>query len=309
MHTRTADGLSAALIIYRTLAKLGLPEDLMHVHFLNKGNSVHSDTERDKLETVIKDRCREGQADQARIVIVDQGSRPGRPIVRSKSNDGVGENITVETLIIDHHQSTQWPEESTYVTACHSSPICTSSLLTYLLVSTLHSDLLEDCAWPALIGIYGDLGQSEIKFGKIDGVWPITKEMLLLGNTAKIQGKKELGEAVGMLNAPRRTGDFNVIDAWKAILSARKPADILCDHALNDCRQRVNLEIERCTHAAPKFSKDSRVALLRINSKYQVHPVIATRWAGTLSKSKKLQCIMVVNPGRLLVNVTEMLYV
>lgn len=67
---------------------------------------------------------------------------------------------------------------------------------------------------------------------------------------------------------------------------------------------------------------DGRVALLRIDSGYQgeffescedslgrksnfcdyrwiptVHPVIATRWAGTLKSAKKLQMIMVENPG------------
>jgi len=105
-----------------------------------------------------------------------------------------------------------------------------------------------------------------------------------------------LGEAVSLLNSPRRTAEFNVKDAWDALFAADTPSDIAKNENLQDCRERVNREIERCTHAAPKFSKDGRVALLRINSGFQVHPVIATRWSGTL-KSKKLAMIMVENRG------------
>ena len=56
----------------------------------------------------------------------------------------------------------------------------------------------------------------------------------------------------------------------------------------------MNAEVERCTHTAPLFSRDGRVALLRISSAYQIHPVIATRWAGHL-KARNLQLIMCAN--------------
>ena len=52
------------------------------------------------------------------------------------------------------------------------------------------------------------------------------------------------------------------------------------------------------THTPPKFSQDGRIAVLKIDSKAQVHPVIATRWAGFLS-SKKLEIVMVANYGYL----------
>jgi hypothetical protein len=45
--------------------------------------------------------------------------------------------------------------------------------------------------------------------------------------------------------------------------------------------------------APPKFSKDGRVAVIEIQSGYQVHPLIATRWASTLKKSKKTIMVMV----------------
>lgn len=43
---KDADGLSGALIVQRTLETLGMPSEKMHVHFLKKGTSVHSESER-----------------------------------------------------------------------------------------------------------------------------------------------------------------------------------------------------------------------------------------------------------------------
>jgi hypothetical protein len=77
-------------------------------------------------------------------------------------------------------------------------------------------------------------------------------------------------------------------------------------------RAEVNEEVERCTHTAPKFSPDGKIAVFRIKSQAQgmlvvhdpfqigsaneaiVHPVIATRWAGHL-QSKALEIVMVAN--------------
>ena len=56
--------------------------------------------------------------------------------------------------------------------------------------------------------------------------------------------------------------------------------------------------LTRCARAAPKFSADGRVAVLRITSAAQVHPVIATRWAGHL-RSPRLEVVLVANDGYL----------
>lgn len=55
---------------------------------------------------------------------------------------------------------------------------------------------------------------------------------------------------------------------------------------------------------APKFSKDSKVAMLRISSMAQVHPIIAMRWAGFL-KSKALEIVMYVCCPLLIVEVSS----
>ena len=92
------------------------------------------------------------------------------------------------------------------------------------------------------------------------------------------------------------TGFATVYDAWEAILKANTPQEISSNTVFLAARARVNTEVERCTHVAPQFSKDGRVALLRIHSGYQVHPVIATRWAGYL-RARNLKLVMVSNDG------------
>ena len=80
----------------------------------------------------------------------------------------------------------------------------------------------------------------------------------------------------------RRTAKYDVISAWKALLESEQPKDILQHARLQDARAEINAEVERHTHAPPKFSKDGKIAVLRIHSAAQVHPVIATRWVSTL---------------------------
>lgn len=94
----------------------------------------------------------------------------------------------------------------------------------------------------------------------------------------------------------RRTAKFDVLTAWEALLAAKSPKGILTNRRLLSARAEINEEVERQTHTAPKFSKDGKIAVFRINSAAQVHPVIATRWAGHL-KSPKLEIVLVANSG------------
>lgn len=100
------------------------------------------------------------------------------------------------------------------------------------------------------------------------------------------------------LLSTHRTAAFNVSAAWEALTQATGPADLLANKALLAARVEVNAEVERCTHVPPKFSSDGRVAVLRMKSKAQVHPVIATRWAGHL-RSARLEVVMAANEGYL----------
>lgn len=77
----------------------------------------------------------------------------------------------------------------------------------------------------------------------------------------------------------RRTAEFDVLSAWRALLGARSPRE-LGNYAsskdvarLFEARAEVKTEVNRCARQPPTFSGDGRVALVRISSPAQVHPV------------------------------------
>lgn len=177
---KDADGLSSGLLLYRTLTSMGLPQSHLHVHVLSKGTNVHSDIERESIESY-------ASGGVERVVVLDQGSRPGPPIANRKEGR--------RTLIVDHHQADTWPEDAEVLTACHSPPISTTSLLTYVLCKDLHDIVEQDLQWVALLGVYGDLGSGTVKFGK--NGWGCPE----LADAEKRYTKKKVSDAVAALNA------------------------------------------------------------------------------------------------------------
>ncbi|KAM3418372.1 hypothetical protein BST61_g4369 [Cercospora zeina] len=267
---KDADGLSAGAILQHTLLLLGVSPERILAHFLVKGNTVHSDVERQRIAAL----------NPAYVFVIDQGSRAGPPLV----------DVPHTGLVIDHHFATpsDFPEGCSYVTACHSPPVATSSLLTYHICEALHAGVASTCDWLCVVGTHGDLGNT-LQWGE-----PFPD----MSATLKKYKKKVLNGVVSLVNAPRRTATYDVQSAWDALSKTNDPASILNNLRLRDARAEVNDELERCTHAAPKFSADGKVAVFRIKSEAQVHPMIATRWAGHL-QSNKLEIVMVANEGYL----------
>ena len=214
------------------------------------------------------------------VFVLDQGSRSSPPVLDTDHT----------ALIIDHHHASEdsFPEGSIHVTACDSPPVATSSLLTYLLCEPLHPKVQELCDWLCVVGTHGDLGNTL----KWESPFPDMRDCM------KKYTKKALNDVVSLINAPRRTATYDVRSAWKALCDTSEPASVLKNARLLAARQQVNAEVERCTHAAPKFSPDGKIAVFRIRSEAQVHPVIATRWAGHLS-SKTLEIVLVANESYL----------
>ncbi|KAI4146070.1 MAG: hypothetical protein L6R39_003604 [Caloplaca ligustica] len=264
---KDADGLDAGVIIHRTLVALGTAASSIDVHLIAKGNSIHDEEEREAMM----------RKNPKYIIVVDQGSGPAPPVVDSPD---------VKSLIIDHHLSDEFPKNALVVSACHYPPVATSSLLTYEICKSLHPDVAPSCGYMCAMGTHGDLGNTL----KWEPPFPDMKEVF------KIHTKKSINDAVSLLNAPRRTAKFDVLTAWEALLAAKSPKGILTNRRLLSARAEINEEVERQTHTAPKFSKDGKIAVFRINSAAQVHPVIATRWAGHL-KSPKLEIVLVANSG------------
>ncbi|MCJ1322785.1 hypothetical protein MMC15_008135 [Xylographa vitiligo] len=264
---KDADGLDAGVIIHRTLTALGLSPSLIDVHLVKKGTNIHDAEERILMQA----------KNPKFVIVVDQGSRSGPPVVDNKD---------VQSLIIDHHLSDEFPQNATVVSACHYPPVATSALLTYEICKPLHPDVASKCGYLCAMGTHGDLGTT-LKWK------PPFPDM---AETFRMYSKKTINDAVSLINAPRRTAKFDVFSAWEALLHAKDPKEILSNKRLLDARAEINEEVERQTHTPPKFSKDGKIAVLRIHSAAQVHPVIATRWAGHL-QSKALEIVMVANSG------------
>ncbi|KAE8257283.1 hypothetical protein A4X13_0g2446 [Tilletia indica] len=317
---KDADGLSAGVILYRTLRALGLDESLLDVHLMSKGNHPGSTFEREAMQSY----------GAKWIIVLDQGSRDGPALVEGAEHgweweangaSSAAPADQVHTMVLDHHflpdPTKGGPQGALLVNASHSEPVATTALLTWHITRPLLTrskkesgaglsdaeagDLID---WLCLIGTMGDLSVSV----KWDPPFPDMAAQI------KRWSKKKLGTAIALLNAPRRTPTFDTITAWRVLLKADSPAfiadslspsaskppntDVIKDLArLHAARQSVAAETERCTHTPPKFSRDGRIALLRISSGFQVHPGIATRWSGTLKGAKKLQAVMCANDG------------
>lgn len=266
---KDADGLSSGVTLYRALVALGLDPSLISVHLVQKGTGIHDEAER--LSMAAKD--------PRFIIVLDQGSRQGPPVI---------DNPECKSLIVDHHLSDDFPQNATVASACHFPPVATTSLLTYEICKILDPSIADSCAYLCCIGAHGDLGNT-LKW------LPPFPDM---AGTFKTHTKKSINDAVSLLNAPRRTAKFDVITAWDALMASIGPKDLLSNTRLQAARAEINEEVELHTHTPPKFSQDGRIAVLRINSKAQIHPVIATRWAGYLN-SKALEIVMVANSGYL----------
>ncbi|USP80563.1 glycoside hydrolase family 85 protein [Curvularia clavata] len=267
---KDADGLSSGAILHHTLTTLGLSPDLISVYFPPKGSNVHDENTKEALTA----------RSPAYVFVLDQGSRKSPSLF----------DLPHTCLVIDHHFADEggFPEGAEYVTAHDCPPVATSALLTYSICLPLHSDLGDKISWLAALGTHGDLGTT-IKWE------PPFPDMTA---TFKQHTKKAINDAVALVNAPRRSAAYNVEDAWDAVLSAKTPGSVIQNGRLRDASLEVRRETERWTHTPPKFSADATIALLSISSAAQIHPVIATRWSGTL-KSNKLEIVMCANEGYL----------
>ncbi|KAF5630997.1 single-stranded-DNA-specific exonuclease [Fusarium tjaetaba] len=102
--------------------------------------------------------------------------------------------------------------------------------------------------------------------------------------------------AAKLINAPRRTADYDVPRAWQVLIKASSPIDLVKNKFLKEARTKVIHEMKRADRLVPLFSADKKIAVIRIKSKAQIHALIAERQARQLS-SRELQVVMVANEG------------
>ncbi|KAG2428605.1 hypothetical protein HYH02_014307 [Chlamydomonas schloesseri] len=117
--------------------------------------------------------------------------------------------------------------------------------------------------------------------------------------------KTHFRDAVALLNAARRSPQCDVAGAWAALCAAQQPADISKGAvpgaaALRAARADLKDEMDRLAATPPRFSSDGSVALLAMDSGWQVHPLLPQRWAyrlGSQDRRGRLRAVMCSNRG------------
>lgn len=250
-----ADGLGAAAILTRALREAGWAAQPLVIG--KTGSPWEADT-RDRLAAL----------EPAGLIVADLGTRaapvlPGCP-----------------TLIIDHHVPTGEPEEAVTISGNGLKPEPTSALLAWWAAGALGDQ--TDLLWLAAVGLIGDMAD-EYGFPE-------------LAEAQTRWGKTALRDATSLINAPRRTALADAGPALRLLLDADGPkritkGDDADAKALRAAKAEVRLAMDEGKRVAPLVVGD--VALIRLHSPCQIHPLIAQQWRGRL----KDKIVIAANSG------------
>ena len=186
----------------------------------------------------------------------------------------------VATCFIDHHRPSAIPPDAIVISAYTWDPIPNTSIIVYELCEGVAD--VDDLDWIAAIGALSDLGERA----------PFD----LLAKVKKRYTMKDLKEATALVNAARRASEYQPEVAARALLDHASPRELVTSatiEPLRAAREEVNREMALAKMAAPKFS--GQVALIRVRSRCQVHPLIAQIWRSRLPK----YIVIVANDGYL----------
>jgi single-stranded-DNA-specific exonuclease len=247
LHDCDADGVTAGVVWQRAMERLGY-ESLARV-IPDRERSAWSDSNRSRV----------AEANPWALFVLDLGSQPD-PVLPG-----------VPTCFIDHHRPEGIPSGDTLISAYSWNPIPNASLLVYDLFSNRVE--LGDLDWVAVIGALSDLGDNP--------PFPIVE------TTKKRYTAKWLREATTLVNAARRSSAYIPEVAARALLEYPRPrelveADTADLNALRAARQEVKEALAEAKNAAPVFS--GQVALIRVHSRCQIHPLIAQIWRSRLPR-------------------------
>ena len=251
------DGLAAGAILTRTLQRVG---HVVVVDVTRKGEHAWSVSVRERLART------EPQA----IIITDLGSR----------DQAVLPNVP--TLLLDHHQPNGVPPGGELITGYGQEPTPTSGLLAYWCGQALIN--IDDLCWIAAISLLSDIGDKA--------------PFELLDQTKQRYKATPLRDATTLLNAPRRSATGDAWPALELLLTADDPRAVTKGSApqveqLYAAKTEVNRAFTEAKKASPTFS--GNVALIRIHTPCQIHPLIAQIWRTRLPK----YLVMGVNTGYL----------
>ena len=256
LHDSDADGVTAGVVLQLALSRAGFENVKL----------VAPDRQRNAWTPANRERVIAAAPNS--LFVLDLGSQ-SEPVI-----------VGVPTCFIDHHRPEGVPPGDTLISAYTWEPIPNTSLLVWELCSSLTD--VSDLDWIAAIGTVSDLGEKA----------PF--EMLAVAKSRYTA--KYLKEASALINAARRASQYNPEVAVRALLTHDSPRSLVNSNTqeveqLREARKEVQAAMEQAKKAAPVFS--GNVALVRINSPCQIHPLIAQSWRTRLPK----YIVMVANEG------------
>lgn len=212
------------------------------------------------------------------LVLLDLGTGQARP-------------TGAPLCVIDHHVPTQDIADSRLVFSGYGlDPVPSTSLIAWWAARGLIGEAADDLLWLAYVGAMGDMADKG--FGILDQA----KKSYKVGKTR---------EVVSLVNAPRRSASGDAAPALAWLLAATSPQDALDgDHPERAVCEAAREQVKRATaqgrRAPPRFGSvhGSDVAIIRVDTPCQVHPLIAQSWAGRLKPAICFAANAEIEPGR-----------
>jgi len=258
LHDSDADGITAGVVWQRAFERGGFANVVRIVP--NRERDAWADANRAKVVVEGPDA----------LFVMDLGSR-SEPVAEG-----------VRTCFVDHHRPEGVPVGDTLVSAYDWSPIPNTSLLMWELCSVVAD--VSDLDWIAAVGVLSDLGDRA----------PF--EMLAVAK--KKYTAKYLKEVTALVNASRRASRYDPESAARALLEHPDPRSLATSESadverMREAREEVRAALDEAKKAAPIFS--GKVALVRVDSACQIHPLVAQIWRTRLPK----YYVIVANEGYL----------
>jgi single-stranded-DNA-specific exonuclease len=251
------DGLAAGAILAKALERAG---HAVAVEVTGKGGGAWSPGTADAVAR---------HRPQA-LVVADLGCRPV-PVLPG-----------VPTVFIDHHRPDGVPPGDVLVTGYGLDPTPTSGLLAW--ECGKHVADVSDLDWIAAISLLSDIGDAA--------------PFELMRTVRERHRITHLRDATALLNAPRRSATGDARPALELLLKAGGPKDVTAGpfpevELLKRAKAEVAAAFAEAKKVGPKVVGD--VALVRVHSPCQVHPMVAQIWRTRLAKN----IVLVANSGYL----------
>ncbi|KAK6341464.1 hypothetical protein TWF696_008537 [Orbilia brochopaga] len=301
------DGLVSGHILRQTLLALGKPKEKIGVHCVLKRGDVRESIEKSKLASTTV-----------------SGERPGAIILLAQGSHGEGEIVPgIPTLIIDHNRADSATGSVFMCTACEDPAVVKTVVLAYVVCEGLlrrmskWSSTLDDLlAWLFLVGLTDPSDRRGA--GMADVIKMKQKQLMKVEGLFQSYSGWSIRKFQKLLTIFWFTPEFDPEVSWM-ILSAALDAlsfveskdhhppdmdmltlEVMIEEYLSPRIRETERELRKwrlLVDAQPRFSEDGKLAIITIETPYEIHPFLALVWAHLLASEVELTAVICANVG------------